>query len=109
VASYSCLVAERGDHGGEHGQESEEGKEGKEGKENSQEEKEVTRSMKISCAGQRLRSVTPSQYGWQQLSLTEYPRNKRSGRTVMRWLLHNGPGFSLNEQTFAKNIGTDSI
>jgi len=60
VASYSCLVAERGDHGGEHGQESEEGKEGKEGKENSQEEKEVTRSMKISCAGQRLRSVTPS-------------------------------------------------
>jgi len=51
VASYSCLVAERGDHGGEHGQESEEGKEGKEGIENSQEEKEVTRSMKISCAG----------------------------------------------------------
>jgi len=28
--------------------------------------------------------VTPSQYGWQQLSLTEYPRNKRSGRTVMQ-------------------------
>jgi hypothetical protein len=75
------LVAERGDHGGEHGQESEEGKEGKE---NSQEEKEVTRSMKISCAGQRLRSVTPSQYGWQQLSLTEYPRNKRSGRILMQ-------------------------
>ena len=84
MASYSCLVAERVDHGGEHGQESEEGEEGKEGKENSQEEKEVTRSMKISCAGQRLRSVTPSQYGWQQLSLTEYPRNKRSGRTVMQ-------------------------
>jgi hypothetical protein len=40
--------------------------------------------MKISCAGQRLRSVTPSQYGWQQLSLTEYPRNKRSGRTLMQ-------------------------
>jgi hypothetical protein len=40
---------------------------------------------------------------------SSYPRNKRSGRTFMQMATHNGPVFSLNEQTFAKNIATDPI
>jgi hypothetical protein len=70
------------DHGGQHGQESEEGKEGKE---DSQEEKEVAVQRKLSV----IRIASEVRYALcspdrPQLSPTEYPRNKRSGRTNMQ-------------------------
>jgi hypothetical protein len=73
------------DHGGQHGQESEEGKEGKEGKEDSQEEKEVAVQRNLSV----IRIASEVRYALcspdrPQLSPTEYPRNKRSGRTIMQ-------------------------
>ena len=76
-----CRLAlnQLGDHGGQHGQESEEGKEG------SQEEKVVTvrrkpHSIRITSEVRYdLRSTNR-----RQLSPTEYPHNKQSGRTLMQ-------------------------
>jgi hypothetical protein len=89
------------DHGGEHGQESEEGKEDKE---DSQEEKEIIRSMKASEARHAFAIRTGGSFLWRNIRAT----NDQAG-PLCRWLLHNGPGFSLNEQIFAKDIATDPV
>jgi hypothetical protein len=69
------------DHGGQHGQESEEGK----GKEDSQEEKEVAVQRNLST----IRITSEVRYALcsmdrPQLSPTENPRYKQSGRTIMQ-------------------------
>jgi hypothetical protein len=69
------------DQGGQHGQESEEGK----GKEDSQEEKEIAVQRNLST----IRITSEVRYALcsmdrPQLSPTENPRYKQSGRTIMQ-------------------------
>jgi hypothetical protein len=87
VDTRHALESNFWDHGGQYGQESEEGEEGEEG---SQEEKEVIVRRKLhsfriaSEVRHAFRNSAFRNMDRRQLSPTEYPHNKPSGRTLMQ-------------------------